>query len=251
MFNSYLNKKDNTFILPSKPFEVIINTLICIYGEANIINPFLTKSSEALINNLKEIGASDTQIDHLITDINSFYNWYAKDNNTKTILLNRVEKDLIDLLFIKENKRDKTILSKYFNQLYIDENPNPAYKLYIKLISADPEEISRYLKNKIDNPILFDEIQEMLLSESLYNKYGFTLEEIKKMSNDKIRQINDKILNDINSANESGGRTKENNGELELVLTNGKGMATPVILISIVILLLILIGVMLFLVIGR
>lgn len=250
MYDSYLRKRDKSFVLPSNPFDVVMKTLITIYGEANIINPFYTKSDETLVSNLKAYGATNVQLEFLFQDIDNLYKWYISSDNTKTIMLSKVENDLIDLIFLKEKEANNTNLNKYINLLYVEENPNPNYKLYNNLSSKDPKNTSRYLKRKINNPLLFEEIKEMLLSDALYQNYGLSLEEVKKLSNSDIRRINDKIISELNSNNESGGRTKSTDGR-QLILANGKGFVSPLVLSVIVVLLLALIAIMIYLLFRR
>ena len=76
---------------------------------------------------------------------------------------------------------------------------------------------------------VFDEIEPDLLTKTLYEKHGLSLNEVKQLSNLKVNEINSMII------------TEEENNEkihklnpFKLVLSSGNGIVDTLVLFSIV-----------------
>ena len=62
---------------------VIIRSLVLIYGNADIINPYKLKDKVAFFNNLTKYGLSKTDASIFTEDFLSFYNVYKENNQVK------------------------------------------------------------------------------------------------------------------------------------------------------------------------
>lgn len=204
----YMQKKDK-MIYPTDYLVKIIETLVKIYGESNIINPYLIKNDEMFKKNLMIYNLSLESYISFITNINNLIN----DPRRKTGYFEEVQKDLINMIKCKKNSTSEDI-SIFNDYLYIENNQNPLFKQFGKLICLDYDIITDYYNSSFEEKIIEP---TNLLSEEQYNDFGLSLEEVNSLDKSSLNLLNSRIIEDLNTNNETdGGRTNDNNKSLIL-----------------------------------
>ena len=84
-------------------------------------------------------------------------------------------------------------------------------------------------KALLNNNMKFKLIRNDLLSSSTYDKYGLDKDEIQKMSEEKVRNINNRILEKEKEDNKRNKKFIPKN----LIITSGNGFVDTVMLLSI------------------
>lgn len=170
------NKNDSSFAVK------IIKILALIYNEIDLVNPFLLKKYELIDQNLKRYGLSN---ESLVKFKNSFAK-YLKDKDMDSFLT--LYKIIIDM-----------IVKKYQNS-FISAEEVAMYEKYFfegKSLKALNEYWDKALY-KINNKIIFTEVNENIFNPYAYYLQGKTLADIKDMSEDKLYLLNKKILREYN-----------------------------------------------------
>ncbi|MDD2504893.1 MAG: hypothetical protein PHF21_01305 [Bacilli bacterium] len=231
---SYLNFINNNEINNKHIYEFwVIRILIRIYGEINIINPFKLRKEESFKNNLLIYGLKEIEVDSFIKFMNEYDKWLNSPvEPAKTDIPNKINIILINMILLKKtiNNIDKNDI-ECFDDFFCPEKGD---MLKVQnLIMNEPYTTSKLWlrkKNSFNNDFKFQEITEQLLTENDYNRYGLILNEVKQLSNLKIREINNKIITE-DSENNEGGRTKFD--PKKLILTSGSGFVDTIVLLSI------------------
>lgn len=232
---NYINYTDNKDINNIHIFEfLVIKTLVDIYGEINIINPYTSKNEDAFRENLMINGLKETELNMFFNYMND-YSIYLKTPNKglKTSLPIQINSLIINMIIYKNSKQE--ILEEEI--LKYDEYFNTKDKhliKYIELIVDDPEFIPKLWERKkmqLDKKLLFHTIKPNLLTPEMYIKYGLSIDEIKKLTNEEIDELNKKIVTE--DTTNGGGTTKEE--PKKLILTSGSGFVDTIVLLSIVV----------------
>lgn len=216
-FKAYLSKEKGHYV-KHNVFANVLKQLIIIYGEDNIVKPFLDNNETLFTTNLQVYGYSLEAMEKWLRAMEAF----ARDNKKPNYFFELIEEHLIDMYVYKVTKTkdmsDKEVFEKL---LYIDNSSNLIIRLYNLLYNKNIKSISEYWHNRLyelENPI--DLIKPItLLDAKLYQAYGLSLEEVKKLPSKDIEKINKQILTSESSSSEaSGGRSKKNEEAKKLVL---------------------------------
>lgn len=160
-------KKDKTtLILPTENLLLIVKILTLIYGETSIMNSYTLNDANLLAKTLKQYGATDKKLYELFTDINSLYEEIKNKKEGKTFLVTQVQKDLIDLIYLKNPELTEEERQEYSKCLFIKENPNPHFKLHSKFNFILPDEINIhwYKKFKFEEPKIVENKSKKIIS---------------------------------------------------------------------------------------
>lgn len=210
----------------------IIETLVHIYGEINILNPYTIKNEKNFRSNLMIYDASEADIDKLINLLNEYNVWLNSNSRDKN--------DIIESIFI--------ILGKLviLKQQSVGKLPDDELTFYEELFSLKDQQIKRIVElsaisiqgvlnawNKAQK-----EIEEAnkpkpspLLSEEEYQRYGISIEDVSNLPENKILELNETIKEREENGTINGGTTKEK--PLQYVLTSGNGFVDALVLLSI------------------
>jgi len=233
---NYIKYMNNEEIDKVHYFEFyVIKTLTIIYGEINIINPFKLKKEESFYKNLSLFGLKKSELNLFINYLDEYNKWLNKpDSLKKTKLITQIQTIIINMILLKSNfhKISNEEILKYDEFLKPEEGD---LKKVYDLISLDSEFTKSFWERKkhhISPGITLEKVEPVLLPEDEYIKFGFTMEELKKLPNMKINEINDKILKQ-KAEEEAGGRAKFD--PRKLVLTSGSGFVDTLVLLSIIV----------------
>jgi len=216
-FKAYLPKEKGHYV-KHNVFANILKQLVLIYGENNIITPFLDNNETLFTSNLQVYGYSLEAMEKWLRAMEAF----ARDNKRPNYFFELIEEHLIDMYVYKVNKtKDMSDKEAFEKLLYTDNSANLIIRLYNLLYNKNIRSISEYWRNRLyelENPIDFAK-PITFLDPKLYQAYGLSLEEVKKMSNKDIEKINQQIVAAESSGSEaSGGRSKKNEEAKKLVL---------------------------------
>lgn len=157
----YLENKENNDFL-----TVVIKTLINIYGELDIINPYKTNTESGM-------GGFDENL---------------TKNQIPNKYFNKIEKDLIDMFFLK------------IRSVNHDENTFNSFKSYLMFNnekSIDKTEIERYFSYKLkmfNTDIKYQLVENNTLNKEAYEILGYSYENIINMSKEQLFDINNKVF---------------------------------------------------------
>jgi len=223
--NSFLSEGFKAYLAKEKPryakhniFLNVLKQLIIIYGEDNIIKPFLDNNESLFTTNLQAYGYPLESVTKWLRAMEAF----SRDNKKPNYFFELIEEHLIDMYTYKvmktKNMSDKEAFEKL---LYTDNSANLIIRLYNLLYNKNIKSITEYWQNKLyelEHPIDL-EAPITFLDPKLYQNYGLSIEEVKKMSNKDIEKINKQIIASENSGSDtSGGRSKKSDEVKKLVL---------------------------------
>ena len=214
-------------------FEVYVIRCLCkIYGDLNIINPYRINNVNSFKSNLIMYGLKVSQMEEFISLMDEYSKWLNSERQVgKTDITSKVEILLINMI-IERNKHVKfsneeiLFFDKYFDP--VNNNFATLHNLITKDVSIVPMYWSRK-KSLLSNNIKFKMIRNDLLSSSIYNKYGLDKETISNMSEEKVRNINNRILEKEREDNKRNKKFIPKN----IIITSGSGFVDTLMLLSI------------------
>lgn len=185
---------------------VVMRMLVNIYGELDIVNPYLTFNSEALDHNLMKYGASQELVNEFKLMLDMYYKIELKKENSVKKEGNPyfidVQKKLIDMFILKKNNVDisDSDYSEFFNLLYTPATDNPLRLSYNYLLADDVYEVATYFQESVNNSkhVVVKKNRDDLLDLSIYKMFDYKLSDISMMNNDELKQINSGIYSALN-----------------------------------------------------
>lgn len=179
-------------------FEVYIIRCLCkIYGELNIINPYRINNEYSFRTNLIMFGYTVKEMEEFISLMEQYSTWLNSEKSVgKTDLTSKIEICLINMLIVRNKSKKFTDEEIEFFDKYFDPSNNNFATLH-NLITKDVNIIPMYWNRKkslLNSNLKFKKVRHDLLSSSTYTKYGLDKDEISKMSEDKVKNINNKII---------------------------------------------------------
>lgn len=183
---NYLNNINNGDFI-----TIIIRTLISIYGELDIINPYKTNTESGLGSFDENITKFGYSIENLSLFKQNVINFYLTKNTKPNKYFNIIEKSLIDMYFCKINSINKSDENSFVNLIQFEgSNLNTMY-------STDKEEIRRYYdyKNKmLSTNIKYTALENNTLNKEAYEILGYSYDDIIKMNDEQLCDINNKVF---------------------------------------------------------
>ncbi len=230
---NYLNSIENKEVDKTHIFEFfVVKILINIYGEINIINPYKLGKEDSFKKNLILFGLKESDMEMFIKYMDNYDKWLNSPYLVpKTKIPTQIESIIINMILMKSNFRpitDKEITS--YNDFF-DPGEGDIKKIR-NLIVEDPTiipSIWRRKRSQLVGGLVLETIPPELLSESDYKKYGLSIQEVRQLSNLKIKEINAKIL--AEEENVEGGKAKFD--PRKLILSSGSGFVDTIVLLSI------------------
>lgn len=231
--SNYLLIKNSEYYDKAHIFEVYVVRCLCkIYGDINILNPYRINNENSFKSNLIMYGLKVSEMEEFISLMDDYSKWLNSEKNVgKTDLTSKIEIILINMI-IERNKviRFSSDELEFFDKYFDPRNNN--FATLHNLITKDVNIIPMYWNRKkalLNNNIKFKLIRNDLLSSSIYDKYGLNKDDISKMSEEKVRNINNRILEKEKEDNKRSKRFIPKN----LIITSGNGFVDTLMLLSI------------------
>lgn len=191
-YKSSPNREEfNTF------FVVVIRTLILIYGELDIVNPYRTNNERSFDENLKKFGLTDEELEEFKQELLTFYQNQGNDAICQDVFL-EIQKKLVDMFVLRKSHvlvSDENI-EQFKELLYTKGDTNPyKFALYNKY-TPNSDTILHYLSSKlflIKHDFVLNENKEVTLRADAYQLAGFNAVEVMNMKEEEIININNKV----------------------------------------------------------
>lgn len=200
---TYINVKQNPEDSAFWSFKVmVIRSLIAIYGELDIINPYRTNNEDhmgGLDDNLTKFGFSKTALKHFKDCLQNYE--IAKQNHVfpnQNFMM--IEKYLIDMFFARQKHVPTTPEEQQTFQslLYLSTTKNPIMITEIQTATNNVQALDHYWNGKVFlNNHNFELVpyHQNLLPKDAYNVLGYTEESIGAMDEKTLSELNNSILN--------------------------------------------------------
>ena len=207
----YLKYKDHPEDPNFSEFTVmVVRTLVFIYGELDILNPYITHNEHMMggfDSNITKYGFS-------IDALTDFKNQFLKfvEEQQKNIRPNsafiKIQKYLIDMYSYKQKTMNLPIdqLMLFKKYLYIPENSEKIAEINRYLIN--PQEIIGYLNSKIyetNHNFILEPVKRETLNTDAYILLGYNMNQINNLNDTDLKAVNEQIYRffrvDSNSPN--------------------------------------------------
>ncbi|MBQ3021440.1 MAG: hypothetical protein IJD92_04390 [Bacilli bacterium] len=214
-------------------FEVYIIRCLCkIYGDINILNPYRINNENSFKSNLIMYGLNLETMKEFISLMDEYSKWLnSKKEVGKTDITSRIEIILINMI-IERNKTIKVTDEEIeFFDKYFDPSNNNFATLH-KLITKDVNIVPMYWNRRkvlLNSDIKLKKVRNDLLSSSTYDKYGIDKNELSKMSEEKVKNINNRIIENEKRENKRSSKFIPKN----IIITSGNGFVDTIMLLSI------------------
>ena len=258
--NDYLNFKDNPESVRFNSFlTIVIRLLVTMYGELDVVNPYITNNEETLKDNLAKFGYSKDNINYFLDNLQMFLN-IEKDNNNLNVKKENpyfitIQKQIIDMFVMKKLHFSITNeeFEEFYNLLYTENTPNVLRLSYNYLMSDNPSTIDDYFKREMkDNIKVLKPTEKKLLNMRAYEILNYSMDNINKMNSDELDKVNHQVYdyfkireNAINKEYLLDEAVKAFDREKNK-LTTGNGYVDILLIMSIVTTLLFVVGMILY-----
>lgn len=178
----------------------VIRTLIYIYGELDIINPYITQNEHNMggfDSNLAKYGFS---LDKIQDFKNQFlvYEQELSLNKVPNTAFLKIEKYLIEMYFCKQKtmRISVDLQEEFKTYLYLPENSNPFIQQELNRVVLDKNELSLYFNSlafEANHNFSIEELRRNTLVPEAYTLLGYSLDQINTLSDVDLRNVNNQI----------------------------------------------------------
>ena len=176
---------------PEEFTTIIINTLINIYGQLDIVNPYKTKSEKSFDSNVTKFGYSKEELSLFKQNV---LNFYLSKEEKPNKYFDQIEKQLIDMFFtkMKSVQLSETDINS-FNS-FIQYEGTKLNELY----SINKKEINNYKKKLMNFNVNYKLEEQNKLNKEAYETLGYSYDNISNMSDQELVLINQKVFDYYN-----------------------------------------------------
>lgn len=238
---------------------VVIRALICLYGELDIINPFIAQDEDLLVTNLSKFGYSKENIASFFANLNNYYQEELKNNNRKFKIKNpyfiMVQKNLVDMLIAKKLNfyLTEVEVKEFYDLLYTPYTTNPLRLSYNYLMTENTLEVDEYFKKQMkDNVKVVLPVEKHFLNVRAYEILNYNIDDLMKLDSAEIDKINTQVFdffkireNAINKEYLLEKAIEAYDDEANKV-TSGNGYVDILLVISIICTIMMLVGIVAF-----
>ncbi len=246
--NMYISSKQTGDHPDFSAFQVIvIRSLIAIYGELDIINPYRTNNESrmgGLDANLTKFGFPINKLQQFKADLQNYINAKEINKFPNPYFIN-IEKNLIDMYFYRKKtiniSEDDT--QKFQKLLYLSSNTNPVIQQEISNNTNEPIILDRYWQSKLfesNHQFELKPYKRNTLIPEAYNVLGYTLESIAQMDETTLDELNKQILSFFKIEPEDPKRTERLKEAVAYYqqygsnITTGNGYVDMLLLLSVI-----------------
>lgn len=241
-----LAKSNNEIIANS--FEImVLKMLAVIYGETDIINPYIIKSEKSFKQNITKFGYSGEDYENFKNDFLEYY--YIEEEN-KTLKIKKcnnyfvkIQKSLIDMFFSKKSNYRVTEEEEniFFDLLYTTKTTNPLRMSYNYLTAKNYREVEDYFYEKVEEaqtPV--EPKKSNVLNIEAYEILNYSLTDIANMDSDSVDKLNENVYNFFDIEEDAENKTDllneaiSNYKRYNQKLTSGNGYVDILLVFAIV-----------------
>ena len=204
----YYQTKDKPLSLAYNSFLVtIMRIIIMLYGELDITNCYHTKNEKGMggfDTNLTKYGYPESELEKFKTNVEKYYEFDIRQSKMhikrKNPYFNRVQKNLVDLIFAKNKKVpfDGKKAHELFNLLFTAESKDFYRRTFALAYAKDPFEVSKYFRKQMylmSNKLMFVPIVKRQLPNGIYELLNVNTEIIPTLTQKQVDNINKQIYN--------------------------------------------------------
>jgi len=199
--DQYLKFKDkpdapeyNSFLV------VVIRTLVSIYSELDIINPYITQNETnmgGLDFNLKKYGYSQEEVDNF-EECFVKYEEAVRDNIIPNLAFINIQKHLINMFLYKykANALEEGEEQRFKLLIYLKDNPNNIFQAYRNKYLDDKDELDKYYirkKQELSHNYRIVEVKRSLLMPEAYKILGYQMDQVNNLGDTDLRDLNNHI----------------------------------------------------------
>lgn len=195
---NYLNFKNtpnrdefNTFLV------VVVRTLVLIYGELDIVNPYRTNNERGFDENLKKFGYPIEKITELKEEMQNFFA-NPLDNAVCHDVFVSIQMKLIDMFALRKSHVfvSEEEINQFKSLLYTKNDTNPIKADLYNRYTPNSDMLLQYLSSKLfeaAHDYKLTEFKEITLGAEAYQLAGFNAVEVMNMKEEEILNINNKV----------------------------------------------------------
>ena len=200
---NYLKFKDKPDSLEFSSFPVmVIRSLVFIYGELDIINPYITRNENNMggfNGNLMKYGISLELVQKFKECFPSFKQ-EALELKKPNVSFIKIEKYLIQMYFCKKKMMNLSIENQqeFKKLLYLKENNNVRMQEDLKKYTIHEEELDLYFQSiafEYAHNFILEEARRSFLTRDAYTLLGYSMEQIYLLNDADLRNVNQQIYN--------------------------------------------------------
>jgi len=199
----YLKYKNRQTDAAFSSFPVmVIRTLIYIYGELDIINPYITHNEHNMggfDNNLTKFGFPKEKVE-LFKNLFLQYQQELNEGKKPNTSFLQLEKYLIDMYFYKQRAMNLPLEKKEeFKQfIYLSGNSNPYIHETLEKFVWNLNELDMYFQSvcfEMEHNFSIEELRRSTLAPEAYMLLGYSMEQISLLNDIDLRKVNEQVFN--------------------------------------------------------
>ena len=243
-----LHKTDDEVVANSFPI-MVLRMLAVIYGEVDIINPYIIRNEKSFKQNVIKFGYSTQDYEKFKND---FLKFYEIDEENKISPIKKenpyfiqVQKDLIDMFIIKKEnyKVSEEEEKSFFELLYTTKTTNPLRVSYNYLTTADIMEVETYFYKQLhkDEEKPEPPKKNNVLNIEAYEILNYSLTDIANMDAASVDKINEHVYSffeideEAENKNDLLNEAVQNYKKYNSRLTTGNGYVDILLIMGVVV----------------
>lgn len=228
---------------------MVLKMLASIYGEVDIINPYIIKNERSFKQNITKFGYSSEEY---IEFTNDFLEYYNIENENKELNVKKfnpyfviVQKKLVDMFCKKKTnyKVNKEEEKMFFELLYTSKTDHPLRSSYNYLTARNIKEVENYFYEQIDKePEKVEPPKKNnVLNIEAYEILNYSLTDIANMDAESVDKINENVYSFFKIDEEAENKSDLLNDAIENYkrynsrLTSGNGYVDILLVIGVVV----------------
>lgn len=257
----YLNAKGVNNDIVNNSFAVMfLKMLAIIYGEVDILNPYILKNEKSFQQNITKFGYSNEDYEKFINNYQNYYD-IEKENNSLSIKKSNpyfvdIQKQLIDMFCKKKfaYKVSNIEEKEFFSLLYTSKTTHPLRSSYNYLTANNIREVEDYFYEQIDKipEELAKPKKSNVLNIEAYEILNYSLTDIANMDPESVDRVNENVYDffeiDENAENRVDllNQAVENYKRYNTKLTSGNGYVDILLVIGVVVTVILILAVITF-----
>lgn len=198
LYLKYKNKPDEPDY--HRFLVVAIRTLVFIYGELDIINPYITQNERNMggfDSNLTKFGFSKNALEDFKKQFLIFFD-EAKKSKVPNAGFIQIEKYFIDMFFCKKKSMNLSYeeVLKFQEYLYILSNSDSYIQNDMNRFLSDKDVIRLYFESKkyeSEHDFSLEEIPRDILNSDAYQVLGYSMDQVYNFTDQDLQAVNNRV----------------------------------------------------------